>query len=130
MIFDDHVQILLGGEFGQPPQSVGGDDSGLTPYQLLSASIGACTSMTIRMYADRKKWPLGRISVRVHHEKIHAKDCAECENKEGRVDRIEREIEIEGELTTEQRERVLEIADKCPVHRTLHSPVIVTSRLV
>ena len=112
------------------PQSVGGDDSGLTPYQLLSASIGACTSMTIRMYADRKKWSIGRISVRVHHEKIHAKDCAECENKEGRVDRIEREIEVEGELTTEQRERLLEIADKCPVHRTLHSPVIVTSSLV
>ena len=112
------------------PQSIGGDDSGLTPYQLLSASIGACTSMTIRMYADRKNWLLGRISVRVHHEKIHAKDCVECENKEGRVDRIEREIQIEGELTDEQRTRLLEIADKCPVHRTLHSPVVVTSRLV
>jgi putative redox protein len=112
------------------PQSIGGDDSGLTPYQLLSASVGACTSMTIRMYADRKNWLIGRISVRVHHEKIHAKDCVECENKEGRVDRIEREIQIEGELTDEQRARLLEIADKCPVHRTLHSPVVITSRLV
>ena len=112
------------------PQSVGGDDTGLTPYQLLSASVGACTSMTIRMYANRKKWPLGRISVRVNHDKIHAEDCAECEAREGRIDRIEREIQIEGELTDEQRARVLEIADKCPVHRTLHSQVLVTSKLV
>jgi len=112
------------------PQSVGGDDSGPTPYQLLSASVGACTSMTIRMYAERKKWSLGRISVRVRHDKIHAKDCAECEDKAGRVDRIEREITVEGDLTDEQRQRVLEIADKCPVHRTLHSQVLVTSKLV
>ncbi len=112
------------------PPSVGGDDSGLSPYQLLSASLGACTSMTMRMYADHKKWPIGRISVRVHHEKIHAADCAECEKTEGKVDRIEREIEIEGELSEEQRHRLLEIADKCPVHRTLHSQVVVTSRLV
>jgi putative redox protein len=112
------------------PQSVGGDDSGPTPYQLLSASVGACTSMTIRMYAERKKWSLGRISVRVRHDKIHAKDCAECEDKAGRVDRIEREITVEGDLTDEQRQRVLEIADKCPVHRTLHSKVLVTSKLV
>ena len=85
--------------------------------------------MTIRMYADLKKWPVERISVRVHHEKIHAKDCAECENKEGKVDRIEREIEVEGNLTDVQRQRLLEIADKCPVHRTLHSPMIITSRM-
>jgi len=112
------------------PLSVGGDDSGPSPYQLLSASLGACTSMTIRMYADLKNWSVGKISVRVHHRKIHAKDCAECEKKEGRVDRIEREIEVEGDLTDEQRRRLLEIADKCPVHRTLHSQVIVTSRMV
>jgi putative redox protein len=111
------------------PPSVGGDDSGLSPYQLLSASLGACTSMTLRMYADLKKWPVERISVRVHHEKIHAKDCAECENKEGKVDRIDREIEVEGDLTDAQRKRLLEIADKCPVHRTLHSPVMITSRM-
>jgi putative redox protein len=112
------------------PPSVGGDDSGPSPYQLLSASLGACTSMTMRMYAMRKKWSIGRISVRVRHEKIHAQDCAECETTEGKVDRMEREIHIEGELTEEQRHRLLEIADICPVHRTLHSEVVVTSRLV
>jgi len=112
------------------PPSVGGDDSGPSPYQLLSASIGACTSMTMRMYADRKKWSIGRISVRVHHEKIHAEDCAECETRQGKIDRIEREIQVEGDLTDEQRDRLLEIADKCPVHRTLHSEIVVKSRLV
>ena len=112
------------------PPSVGGDDSGPSPYQLLSASIGACTSMTLRMYAEQKKWDVGRISVRVHHQKVHAQDCAECETKQGKIDRIEREIEVEGALTDEQRERLLEIADKCPVHRTLHSEVVVASRLV
>ena len=85
--------------------------------------------MTMRMYAEHKKWSVGRMSVRVHHEKIHAKDSAESEKKEGKVDRIEREIEVEGDLTDEQRQKLLEIADKCPVHRTLHSPVIITSRL-
>ncbi len=112
------------------PPSVGGDDSGPSPYQLLSASLGACTSMTMRLYAMRKKWSIDRISVRVHHEKIHAQDCAKCENTEGKVDRMEREIHVEGELTEEQKQRLLEIADKCPVHRTLHSEVVVTSRLV
>ncbi|UCD67938.1 MAG: bifunctional alpha/beta hydrolase/OsmC family protein [Betaproteobacteria bacterium] len=112
------------------PASIGGDDSGPSPYQLLSASLGACTSMTIRMYATRKKWPIGRISVRVHHEKIHAEDCAQCETSVGKVDRMEREIHVEAELTEEQRHRLLEIADKCPVHRTLHSEMLVTSRLV
>ncbi len=112
------------------PPSVGGDDSGPSPYQLLSASLGACTSMTMRLYAMRKKWSIDRISVRVHHEKIHAQDCAKCETTEGKVDRMEREIHVEGELTEEQKQRLLEIADKCPVHRTLHSEVVVTSRLV
>ncbi|MGD8789368.1 MAG: bifunctional alpha/beta hydrolase/OsmC family protein [Burkholderiales bacterium] len=112
------------------PPSVGGDDSGPSPYQLLSASLGACTTMTMRMYANHKNWPVGRMSVRVHHEKIHAKDCAECEKKEGKVDRMEREIEIEGDLSNEQRQRLLEIADKCPVHRTLHAQVVVKTRLV
>ena len=111
------------------PPSVGGDDSGPSPYQLLSAALGACTTMTMRMYAEHKKWSVGRMSVRVHHEKIHAKDSAESEKKEGKVDRIEREIEVEGDLTDEQRQKLLEIADKCPVHRTLHSQVIITSRM-
>ena len=85
--------------------------------------------MTLRMYAEHKKLPLGKVSVRLRHEKIHAKDCAECESQDGRIDRIEREITLTGELDADQRQRLLEIADKCPVHRTLHSEVRVETRL-
>lgn len=112
------------------PEALGGNDSGPSPYQLLSAALGACTSMTLRMYADQKKWPLEKVSVRLKHDKIHAKDCAECETREGRIDRIDREIEITGDLDDTQRQRLLEIADRCPVHRTLHSEVSVRSKLV
>jgi uncharacterized OsmC-like protein/alpha/beta superfamily hydrolase len=111
------------------PAGVGGDDSGFTPYDLLLAGLGACTSMTLRMYADQKKWPLEHVSVRLRHDKIHAQDCADCETREGKVDRIEREIEISGELDDAQRARLLDIADKCPVHRTLHSEVSIKTRL-
>ena len=110
------------------PAAVGGDDTGPTPYGLLLASLGACTSMTMRMYADRKKWPLERVTVRLRHDKVHARDCEECETRDGKIDRIEREIAIEGDLDVEQRERLLAIADRCPVHRTLHSEVQVTTR--
>jgi len=102
------------------PASVGGNDRGATPYDLLLASLGACTSMTLRMYADRKGWPLQHVSVDLEHSKIHAEDCAQCETDTGRVDRIERKLTVLGpELTEEQRARLLEIADRCPVHRTL-----------
>ncbi len=111
------------------PASVGGDDSGFTPYDLLLAGLGACTSMTLRMYATQKKWPLEHVSVRLKHEKIHAQDCANCETREGKIDRIEREIEITGALDDAQRARLMEIADKCPVHRTLHSEVSIQTRL-
>lgn len=111
------------------PESAGGDNSGPSPYDLLLAGLGACTSMTLRMYADQKQWPLERITVRLKHAKIHAQDCSECETREGKVDRIEREIEIAGDLDDEQRARLLEIANKCPVHRTLHSEVIIPTRL-
>jgi putative redox protein len=111
------------------PRSFGGTDSGPTPYGLLSAALGACTAMTIRMYAERKRLPLDRVIVRLKHDKIHASDCAECETKEGRIDRIERDITVEGGLDAAQRQRLLEIADKCPVHRTLHSEVSIVSRL-
>jgi uncharacterized OsmC-like protein/alpha-beta hydrolase superfamily lysophospholipase len=105
------------------PVKDGGLDSGPGPYDLLVAALGACTSMTVRLYADLKQIPLTRTQVRLHHEKIYAQDCAECETKEGRIDRIDRAITFEGDLTAEQRKRLLEIADKCPVHRTLVSEV-------
>jgi uncharacterized OsmC-like protein/alpha/beta superfamily hydrolase len=111
------------------PASVGGDATGPTPYGFLLSSIGACTAMTVRMYADRKGWPLARVSVTLRHEKIHAADCAECETTEGKIDRIERVIALEGALDDEQRQRLLEIADKCPVHRTRHAEVQVLTSL-
>jgi putative redox protein len=111
------------------PVSVGGDATGPTPYGYLLAGLGSCTSMTIRMYAERKKWPLTNVSVTLRHHKIHATDCADCETRDGKVDRIDRELAFEGNLDAEQRSRLLEIADKCPVHRTLHSEVKIVSTL-
>jgi uncharacterized OsmC-like protein/alpha/beta superfamily hydrolase len=105
------------------PVTAGGIDSGPGPYDLLLAALGACTSMTVRLYADRKSLPLRRTLVRLRHGRIHATDCAECETKEGMIDRIERAITFEGDLDGEQRARLLEIADKCPVHRTLKSEI-------
>ena len=112
------------------PVAVGGGDTGPSPYDLLLAGLGACTSMTLRLYADQKQWPLERVTVHLKHDKMHATDCADCETKEGRIDRIDREIEIEGQLDDTQRARLLEIADKCPVHRTLHSEVSIKTHLV
>jgi putative redox protein len=109
------------------PASVGGEDTGPNPYEFLLSGLGACTSMTMRMYADRKALPLDRITVTLSHRKIHAKDCADCETKVGMLDHIERVIAIEGDLDDEQRQRLMEIADKCPVHRTLTSEVHITT---
>src|SRR6185295_646523 len=112
------------------PVEAGGTDTGPTPYDLLLAALGSCTSMTLRIYANHKKLPLEGIRVRLRHGKIYAADCANCETKEGKLDHIEREIEVLGELTEEQRLRLLEIADRCPVHRTLTSEIEIVSRLV
>jgi putative redox protein len=111
------------------PTEAGGSDLGPNPYDLLLAALGACTSMTLRLYADHKQWPLERTTVQLTHQKIHAADCADCETREGKIDVIEREIAIAGPLDAQQRQRLLEIAEKCPVHRTLHSEIKVRSRL-
>jgi putative redox protein len=118
-------EIIVGAHrlLADEPVASGGLDSGPGPYDFLLAALGACTSMTLRLYADRKQLPLARTVVRLRHSKIHAADCAECETKEGKIDRIERAIALEGALDADQRARLIEIADKCPVHRTLESEI-------
>jgi len=112
------------------PVSAGGTDTGPNPYELLLAGLGSCTSMTIALYARRKGWPLAGVTVRLRHSHIHAEDCAECETKEGMLARIESEIALDGPLSEEQRAKLLEIAHRCPVHRTLKSEIDIQTRLV
>ncbi len=112
------------------PKAVGGLDSGPSPYDFLSIALGTCTSMTLRMYADRKGWDLGRVSVLVDHDKVHADDCAECGEREGRVDRFVREISVEGDVPAEWADKLEEIAGKCPVHRTLEKSSVVATKVV
>lgn len=111
------------------PVADGGGGEGPNPYELLIAALGACTSMTVSVYARRKGWPLESVRVHLRHSKINASECADCRTKEGLVDRIEREIELIGALSDEQRSRLLEIANKCPVHRTLTSEINIQTRL-
>lgn len=111
------------------PVSAGGTDLGLGPYDLLLAALGACTSMTIALYARRNSWQLSGVTVRLRHSRIHADDCAECETKQGMLDRIEQEVALPGELTDQQRRKLLEIANKCPVHRTLASEINIRTTL-
>jgi uncharacterized OsmC-like protein/pimeloyl-ACP methyl ester carboxylesterase len=110
------------------PVAAGGEDTGPGPYDFVLAGLGACTSMTMRLYADRKALPLDRVTVTLQHSKIHAEDCAECETKAGMLDQIDRVIAIEGNLDADQRKRLMEIADKCPVHRTLTSEIHIVTR--
>ena len=123
MMSEGHLQLA------DEPISVGGSDRGPTPYGYLLAALGSCTSMTLRMYADRKKWPLEGVTVSLKHSKIHAEDCADCETTVGKIDVIERQLELVGPLDETQKQRLLEIADRCPVHRTLHGEVAVKTSL-
>jgi putative redox protein len=105
------------------PVAAGGTASGPTPYDYLLTALGACTSITLRMYADRKGWPLEGVVVQLRHRRVHAEDCADCETKTGKVDVIERRIELQGPLDSAQRDDLMRIADRCPVHRTLSSEI-------
>jgi len=112
------------------PAAAGGADTGPSPYDLLLAALGACTSMTLGAFARRKAWPLEDITVRLRHSKVHAADCSDCETRDGMLDRIERDIHLAGPLTNEQREKLMEIAGKCPIHRTLASKIEIKTRAV
>ncbi len=124
--------ISVGGKhtlLADEPVTYGGTDTGPAPYDLLLAGLGACTTMTMRMYAERKGLALERALVTLKHGKVHADDCAHCETESGKIDRIEREVELLGPLSEDDRQKLLEIADKCPVHRTMHSEVWVETKL-
>lgn len=111
------------------PKDSGGNNSGPSPYDFLLAALGTCTSMTIRMYADFKKIPLKKVIVHLSIEKVHVTDCANCENNNAKIDKITRQIELHGDLSEEQRVSLLNIANKCPVHRTLTSKIIIDTEL-
>ena len=123
-------QIMLDGRHmvrADEPASAGGADGGPNPYELLLMSLGSCTSMTVQMYATRKKWPLEQVVVRLRQERVHLQDCADCEKPDAMVHRIEKTIELIGPLDDEQRKRLLEIADHCPVQKTLTSKIVIAT---
>jgi putative redox protein len=121
-----HQEVFIGSHrlAADEPEDSGGYDRGPDPYDLLLASLGACTSITITMYAQSEGLPLEGVTTRLRHSSVHADDCAECETEEGKIDWIELDIELDGPLSDEQRSQLLEIAEKCPVHQTLTSETI------
>lgn len=125
-------EILVGGHrlLADEPSEAGGTDAGPGPYELLLAALGTCTCITVRMYAERKQWPLEAVHVALRHAKIHSDDCAACESEVRLIDQIEMEISLTGDLSGDQRQRLLEIAGRCPVHRTLTSQVKINTRAV
>lgn len=108
------------------PRALGGDGAGPDPYALLLAALGSCISMTVHLYARRKQWPVETVTVRLRQDRVHAKDCQECNDEEGFIHRIERSVSVTGELSDEQHARLQEIAHKCPVHKTLTSRIVIT----
>jgi putative redox protein len=129
---DGFVQEIAAGRHqlrSDEPASAGGTDRGPTPYDLLLAALGSCTSMTVGMYARRKQWPLTRVTVHLSHSRVHARDCAVCEHEQAMLTVINREVAFEGTLSDEQRARLLAIANRCPVHRTLESTIEVRTTL-
>ena len=128
---DGFLQDVVSGKHhlrADEPASAGGSDAAPGPYDYLLIALGVCTSMTVGLYARRKQWPLENITVSLWHSRIHAKDCEECDTKEGMLDRIEVEVDLTGSLTPEQHAKLMEIAAKCPVHRTLKSEIKIRLR--
>ena len=125
------TDVVAGGHamVADEPASVGGGNEGPSPYDLLSAALATCTSMTLKMYARHKKLELRSVTVRVQHGREHARDCVGCERRHGMIDVFDRELTIDGDLTHQQRQRMLEIADRCPVHKTLHNEIRVRTVL-
>ena len=128
--FAQEIEIGSHELYADEPVSFGGTESGPSPYDLLLAALGACTSMTIGLYARKRSWPLEKITVSLRHSKIHARDCDDCETKEGRIDRIEVEIHLDGALTDEQRAKLMEISEHCPVHQTLTAEINIKTRAI
>jgi putative redox protein len=128
-----YTQRITAGEhvfLADEPVSVGGEDAGPNPYDLLLSALGTCTAMTIRMYADRKGIPLERTTISLRHDRIHAQDCEDCETESGLLSQITRDIHLDGDLDDEQRAKLMAIADRCPVHRTLTSEIVVRTNAV
>jgi putative redox protein len=129
---DAFVQEIVAGRHqlrSDEPEADGGTDAGPTPYDLLLAALGSCTSMTVGMYARRKQWPLTRVTVRLGHSRVHARDCAVCDREDAMLTVIDRDVEFEGPLSDAQRERLLAIANRCPVHLTLASRIDIRTTL-